>query len=573
LFSCKKNRGNLKAFRMRIFVVLPLLLAAFLAILFYKCYSSSNIAENILPSEFITVFPITDTGPNLPDVDYNYYYDIVVYGGTPSGLCAAIAASREGLNVAVLESSSHIGGMITGGLCSSDTGNLDTIGGLAKEFFNLVGTYYNNKGEPAYSFEPSMAEKAFCELITESGADVFYNKPLKENGGVQKTDTTITSITTMDECVFYAKVFIDCTYEGDLMAMSGVSYTLGREGTDKYSETLAGVRPFSYINNFIYSLSAYSPTSKELFPGILNEFSENIGQGDSKLPAYNFRLCITRNSENKVKFARPDNYDAFQYKLVLYWLYTLKASEGYRDLNIRDVFYLGSLPGRKVDANNAGPFSSDFIGYSWDYPEADYETREYIYNQHKEYLQGLLYFLANDKRVPMELRKDVRKWGLAADEFIDNSNWPYQLYIREGRRMIGDFVMTQEDLQTNCEKFDSIGLGSFPIDSHNVQRVVTTDGLVKNEGELLVPIEPYQLPYRIIVPKESEADNLLVTVCISASHVAYSSIRMEPQYMIMGQAAGLAAKLVIEQNCSVQKIDINALKALLESNGAVLSLP
>jgi len=223
--------------------------------------------------------------------------------------------------------------------------------------------------------------------------------------------------------------------------------------------------------------------------------------------------------------------------------------------------------------NSKGPFSSDYVGYSWEYPDADYETREEIIQGHKEYLQGLLYFLANDDRVPAELRSDVSSWGLAKDEYTDHDNWPYQLYIREARRMLGDFVMTQKDLQTDPEKYDSVGMASYNIDSHQVQRVATEDGFVKNEGELQVPVSPYQLPYRILLPKEEEAMNLLVPVCVSASHIAYSSIRMEPQFMILGQAAGVAAKLAIEEDCSVQEVDISELRDRLDRQGAVLELP
>lgn len=561
-FSFKDNGRNPKTVRRNAFNVLPILIAMLPAILFQGC--------NLLPE----VPADTSHTSSVAVLEYGkFYYDLVIYGGTPSGLCAAIAASREGLDVAIIEPSSHIGGIITGGLCSSDIGNQNVIGGLAKEFFVQIGTNYNDCGFPVYSFEPHKAEAAFVELAAKSDVNIFYNERLKENGGVQKIGDTITSVTTEAENVYFAEVFIDCTYEGDLMAMSGVSYTLGREGTDVYGETLAGIRPFIYINNFDYSVPAFDWNNNKLLPGVSTEIFGNIGQGDSKLPAYNYRLCITDVPENRVEFAKPDSFDASQYELLLIWLYTMWSSEGYRKLTIDDVLSIGRLPGEKVDVNNKGPFSSDFIGQSWDYPESSYKTREYICKQHQEYLQGFLYFLANDRRVPFALREDLGSYGLAADEFTDNGNWPYQLYVRESRRMTSDFVMTQHDLQTNREKNDSIGMGSYPIDSHHVQRVSTSEGVVKNEGEVLTWIDPYQLPYRIIVPKKNEAVNLLVPVCVSASHVAFSSLRMEPQYMIMGEAAGLAAKLAIEQNCSVQKINTAALRTMLEGNGAVLSLP
>lgn len=534
--------------------------------------AAASSAPEKTPAEETAAPEPTASPEPTPEV---YTYDVIVYGATPAGVMAATEASRAGLSAAILEPGRHLGGMISGGLGFSDIGNSGVIGGLAKEFYIRTGILYlyaGNEYKLQYYIEPHVAENVFSWFVEEAGVDVFFEHRLKETDGVQKSGTTIKSVTTEDQSVFYAKEFIDCSYEGDLMAMSGVSYTVGREGQSVYGETLAGVRPFVLTNNFYYHLSAYSMEG-ELMSLVSDEALAEIGSGDQKLPAYNFRLCLTDQTDNQVMFEKPDGYDPSEYELLLQWIYLLKGTEGNRDLTISDLFYMGNLLGGKTDANNSGPISSDYIGHSWDYPEADYETREKIIQGHKQYLQGMLYFLANDEEVPEELRADVGRWGLAADEFTDNDNWPYQLYIREARRMIGDFVLTQKDLQTEREKTDAVGMGSYTIDSHHIQRVITEEGYVMNEGEIQVLISPYQLPYEIITPQKAEADNLLVPVCVSASHVAYSSIRMEPQYMILGQAAGLAAKLAIEQNCPVQEIDTATMQSQLEQEGAILTVP
>ncbi len=571
------------------FCVVLIIVAIFAAVILGSGFLSPNPKDGLAEASYPTASAL-GAEPS-PRAAAFYEYDVVIYGGTPAGITAAMSASREGLKVAVLEPTKHIGGMITGGLGKTDIGNIGVVGGLTRDFFVQGSDYYYRNVSPyeqalspAFTIEPHAAEEIFLRDVNKAGVDVYYQCRLKESGGVQKSGATIQSITSENNLVFRGKVFIDCTYEGDLMAMSGVSYSIGREGRDQYGETLAGISSFPYNvgvrpnpykkdqNNFRYDLAAYRVNG-----GMLTGFSykdeADTGQGDKKLPAYNYRLCITDDPDNQVPFVRPANYDASQYELLVQWLLVLKQSQENRVLRMTDVFYLGALPGNKYDLNNSGPFSSDYIGHSWDYPEADYETRQEIAKQHQEYLQGLLFFLSNNLRVPIEIRTEVSKWGLAKDEYTDNGNWPYQLYVREARRMVGDFVMTQKDLVTETKKDDSIGMGSYWIDSHHVQRVFTENGLIKNEGEVQVAVDPYQLPYRILLPKETQADNLLVPVCVSASHIAYSSIRMEPQYMILGQAAGVAAELAIDQNCHVQDIDIHALQELLKDQGAILALP
>ncbi|MCX8130494.1 MAG: FAD-dependent oxidoreductase [Clostridia bacterium] len=497
-------------------------------------------------------------------------FDVVVYGGTASGVIAAVSAAREGLSVALLEPESHLGGMVSGGLGATDKGKDYLIGGLSREFFTRVGKYYQK--DISWYFEPHIAEKVFNDMVKEAGVQVYLHHRLKEKDGVKKAETKITEIHTENHTAFKADIFVDCTYEGDLMAKSGVSYTWGREGTSTYSESLAGVRPYTRTHNFKYKVSAYDK-QKMLFPEILDVQPGKIGSEDKKVQAYNYRLCLTNAASNRAPFPKPDKYDPGRYKLLIEWINVVKKSEKNRNISFKDVAWISPLPNSKGDLNNNGPFSTDYIGGSWDYPEADYKTRKDISNAHKNYIQGFLYFLANDSQVPKELRQDASKWGLAKDEFKDNNNWPYQLYIREAKRMTGEYVMTQNDIQKNLTKSDSVGMGSYNSDSHNVQRYATSTGHVLNEGDMQVKVNPYQIPYRVMLPKRSEVTNILVPVCFSASHVAYSTLRMEPQYMIMGHAAGIAARLAIDGNCSVQDIKISALQQKLIDQKAILKWP
>lgn len=519
-------------------------------------YKSENITLNQRPM-------------NVDYIDYPLFYDVVVYGGTASGIMAAVAASREGADVALIEQSGHLGGMVSGGLSYTDLGNIAVIGGLAKEFFVNAGEYYNKK--VSWYYEPQVAEKILKEMLNKEGVHVYYNSLLKENEGVEKDLAKIISIEMNNEDLFFAQVFIDSTYEGDLMAMSHVSYTLGREGNDKYDESFAGTLPPMGTNNFYYNLKAHDEKG-DLYEEISLELPGPGGRGDNKIQAYNYRLCITDNVDNQIPFTKPKNYNKERYELLGAWLNLMKEIK-HQNLKFSDIVFFGNLPDDKYDINNSGPFSTDYIGGSWEYPEANYERREEIKNDHKEYTQGMLYFILSDESVPAELREDVKEWGYAADEFVDNDYWPYQLYIREARRMIGDFVMTENDIRKEKTKDDSIGMGSYNIDSHNVHRYLTLDGFVQNEGELQIPVRPYEIPYRVMVPQISEADNLLVTVCVSASHIAYSSMRMEPQYMIMGEAAGIAAAMSIEKNTVVQNVNVSNLRLRLLKNGAILEMP
>ncbi len=507
---------------------------------------------------------------SLSEADGQGSFDVLVYGGTPAGIAAAITAAREGAHVLLIEPGSHVGGMITSGLCATDTGNSYCIGGISREFFERVGRHYGKT--ISWYMEPHVAEVVFSEMLKEAGVQVVFNERLREIEGVIKSGTRISTIVMENGHAYSAEVFIDCTYEGDLMAQSGVSYTIGRESSREYGESMAGVRPFTAAHNFNYKVSAYDE-SGQLLPEIYDGLKGEAGEADHKVQAYNYRICITDLASNKLPFPRPEDYDPSRYALLVRWLDVVKEAHKDRSLVVGDVLSLFALPNGKYDVNNSGPFSTDYIGGSWDYPDADYAVREEIINDHKTYMQGLLYFLANDPQVPEELRKDMSRWGLAADEFTDNGNWPYCLYIREARRMTGDYVMTQKDIQENIYKPDAIGMGSYNSDSHNVQRVVTPEGYVENEGDMQVAVKPYQIPYRVMLPKVSEATNLLVPVCVSASHVAYSTLRMEPQFMIMGQAAGTAAVIAVDSHLSVQDIDVELLQNKLRASGAILGLP
>ncbi len=516
-------------------------------------YISNNIQLHRLPFE-------------ANYVDFPLFYDIVIYGGTPSGITAAISASRQGMDVALIVQEAHIGGMVTGGLSNTDHGNTSVIGGIALEFFKNMGKHYNN--EIIWDFEPHVAEESFLELLKKEKIDIYYKKRLNQHNGVMKGDNNIISAEMEDGELFRGQIFIDSSYEGDLMAMANVSFTVGREPKDQYDEKFAGHLPSIARNGFYYPLKAFDENGN-LYNGISKGFSFVYGQGDNKVQAYNYRICITDQFENQIPFYKPNNYNPDNYKLLAAWINKLKENVN-RDLRFSDIVYLGKLPNNKYDVNHNGPFSTDLIGGSWEYPNADYKRREEIKDIHKEYIQGLLYFLSYDLSVPAELRADVNRWGYAADEFEDNLYWPYQLYIREGRRIVGDFVLTEFDVRKKNKKRDSIGMGSYSIDSHNIQRYVNQDGYVVNEGEIQLWVSPYEIPYRVLLPKESEAENLLVTVCVSASHVAYSSLRMEPQYMIMGEAAGIAASIAIEDTTTVQNIDYEKFENILLENGAIL---
>ena len=498
-------------------------------------------------------------------------FDLVVYGGTAGGVMTAVSGAREGLRVVLLEPRDHLGGMVSGGLSRTDVGRREVIGGMALEFYWRAGRLYEMHRylqDIAWLPEPKVAEAIFNGMVKEAGVDVRYRHRLREKTGVRKEGLRVTEITMENGNSFQGRVFADCTYEGDLMAQSGVSYTWGREGVSQYGENLAGVREKTPYHQFTVDIPARDENGK-LLPEISPDPPGEIGSPDRKVQAYNFRLILTDDPSNQVPFPKPPDYRPERYELLARMLKAMTAKNGTAP-RFNNVTGPGPIPNRKADFNNSGAFSTDYIGKNYDYPDGSYKRREEIWQDHENYVKGFFYFLANDPQVPTDLQKDVNRWGLAKDEFTDNGHFPNQLYIREARRMVGDFVVTQKDLQTELTKTDPIGMGSYNSDSHNIQRVVGPNGMVVNEGDVQVAVKPYQIPYRVMLPKRAEAANLLVPVCFSASHVAYSSLRMEPQYMIIGQAAGVAAAIAVKSSKPVQEIDVPALVARLREQGALM---
>jgi len=500
-------------------------------------------------------------------------YDVVVYGATSAGVFTAIAAGREHLRVALVEPGRHVGGMVTGGLSGSDIANPDVIGGLAREFFDRMGTYYNTAQyghSTAWNFEPHVAEAALNDMLRQAGVTVAFDEPiLLHQEGVRRGHHLEHFRTRTRD--WAAPIFVDGSYEGDLLTLAGVSSTMGRESQQQYGEDLAGVRPVTPLNQLPEGLQARGPDGK-LLAQISSEPLAAAGSGDGKVQSFNFRLILSSDPANQLPFTQPAGYDPAAYALF-HGLWPLLDKQLGHPAQLGDIFRIVPIPNRKADFNNSGGFSTDYLNQSWTYLKLDAAGRRRIFDEHRAYTQGMLYFLSHDASVPLNIRTELRGYGYARDEFVDTDHWPPQLYIREGRRMVGEIVLTERDLVTDRTKPDTIGMGSHNIDSHNVQRIVSREGYAWNEGDVEVHVQPYAIPYRVLLPKASEADNLLVPMCVSASHMAYSSLRMEPQYMILGQAAGEAAALAIRQHTSVQQVDVAALQHRLEDAGAILSYP
>ncbi len=518
-------------------------------------------------------------------------YDIVVYGGTSGAITAAVQAKRMGKSVAIVCPDIHLGGLSSGGLGWTDSGNKGVIGGLSREFYQRVYDHYQKseawkwqvreeygnqgQGTPAidgdartmWIFEPHVAENIFEDFVAEYDIPVFRDEWLDRENGVHKIDGRIKQITTLSGKSFAASMFIDATYEGDLMAAAGVSYHVGREANSVYGEEWNGVQvgTLHHQHWFWSDISPYvvpGDPSSGLLPRISADDPGVKGEGDHKLQAYCFRMCLSSNPDNRVPFPQPPGYDPKQYELLVRVF----------DTGRRDYFQkFDPIPNHKTDTNNHGPFSTDNIGMNYDYPDASYERRKEIINEHEIYQKGLMYFIANDPRIPSEIQSEMNRWGLAKDEFVDNGNWPHQIYVREARRMIGEYVMTEGDTMGKRDVPHSVGMGSYALDSHNTQRYVKPDGFVQNEGDIGVkPKQPYQISYGSLVSKADECENLLVPVCVSSSHIAFGSIRMEPVFMILGQSAATAACQAIDQNTSVQNIDREQLRSRLLADKQVL---
>jgi len=525
-------------------------------------------------------------------------YDVVVYGGTPGGLAAAIQASRMGKSTIVLEPEKWIGGMMTGGLGASDKGVYWTVGGLARDFFENVYTYYSNPAvwkretregylpkhgliyredmKCQWFFEPHVARAIFDEMLATAKVPVHVGEHLNRATGVAKEDGRITSITMLSGLKVKGRMFIDATYEGDLMAAAGVDFTVGRESNAQYGETINGLkeRAIASQNPFVVD----GDPKSGLLPRIAPKSPGEPGAASPYVQAYNFRLCLTDQEDNRVAFAKPENYNPLNYELLLRSILSRKNLDPQKG-NFTRV----PMPNLKTDTNNTGMISTDYIGGQFDWPTATYAEREKILAAHRSYQQGFFWFLQNDPRVPEAMRKEIGRWGLAKDEFTDNGNWPTQLYVREARRLVGDFVMTENYFAKKVKEGgkititpaaktidDPIAVGSYALDSHFVQ-MYAEDGKFHVEGGIGSGVMPYPISYRVLLPKEAQCKNLIVPVCVSVSHVAWCSIRMEAIFMEMGQAAGAAAALALDKNVTPQKLPYADLRKRLLADRAMLN--
>jgi FAD dependent oxidoreductase len=507
------------------------------------------------------------------DAQQKISVDICVYGASSGGVIAAYTAARLGKKVILVTPMKHVGGLSGGGLGNTDIGNKNAITGLSRNFYQRIGKRYGKTEQ--WIFEPHVAEDIFNDYIHEASVTVLYRQLLmkvikKENLIREIVTSSVDPKPNVRGYRILAKEYIDCSYEGDLMAVAGVSYTVGRENNQKYRESVNGVQLLDK-HQFPDGVDPYKeagvPQSGLLW-GISTGTLAEEGSGDHKIQAYNFRLCLTDSAENRLEIKRPAGYDSSRYELMLRVIQIKNPTsleEGILNINL--------MPGRKTDINNNGPFSTDMIGMNYDYPEGNAETRERIFMDHKKYTQGLLYFLGHDPRVPEHLRREMLRWGYPKDEFADNDHWSPQLYIRESRRMIGEYVMTEDNCTGKLKAEDGIGLAAYTMDSHNCERVVV-HGMVKNEGDVQVGgFPPYPVSYRSIVPRQSECINLFVPVCLSASHIAYGSIRMEPVFMVLGQSAAEAAVMAINLHLPVQKIPVEKLQKEIQDNPFVMHQP
>lgn len=546
--------------------------------------------------QILTIFLLTTIfyGCNISQKDENSFNaDVIIYGGTSGAITAAVEVVQSGKSVIVVSPDKHLGGLTAGGLGYTDTGNKSVIGGLSREFYHRVWLHYNdssawiwqkqneygNKGQGTVAmdgknrtmwiFEPHVAEQVFGDFVAENNITIYRDEWLNRENGVKMEEGKIVSFTTLSGKKFSGKIFIDATYEGDLMALSGTSYHVGRESTVTYNEQWNGVQT-GVLHHGHWFKSKISPykipgdPSSGVLPLISTDYPGEYGAGDNKIQAYCFRTCMTNHDENRLPFPKPENYDSTQYELLVRVF----------DTGRKDWFgKFDDIPNKKTDTNNHGSFSSDNIGMNYDYPEASYERRNEIIKEHENYQQGLLWFVANDPRVPEDIRTEMANWGLAKDEFSDNGNWPHQIYVREGRRMIGEYVTTENDVLLKREVPRPVGMGSYAMDSHNIQRYITPEGFVQNEGDIGVsPPAPYSISYGSLIPKKEECKNLLVPVCVSSSHIAFGSIRMEPVFMILGQSAATAACMAIEKNIAVQDVPYDELSVKLLDKNQVLTL-
>ena len=492
--------------------------------------------------------------------------DVLVFGGTAAGVSAACTARRLGKSVVVTEFGRHIGGLTSGGLGWTDIGNKAAIGGFARQFYQRLGKHYGRA--EAWWFEPSVAERELRALLEEAKVPVYFEARL---ASVKMDGKKIVEIAMENGDQFRAAMFIDCTYEGDLMAKAGVPYLVGREANERFGETLNGVRGETPKHQFVVPVDPYvkpGDPASGLLPFVQAEPLGTPGAGDRSVQTYNFRLCLTKNPANRKPIEPPPGYDPKRYELL--GRYCEGLTKGGVKATMNHFLKFDMVTPEKTDINNNGGFSTDFIGMNYDYANGDYATRAKIWTAHLEYLQGFLTFLATDPRVPPPVQAELKQWGLCRDEFQDTGGWPHQMYVREARRMLSEFVMTEKVCRHLETAEDAVGLGAYNMDSHNCRRIVR-DGLAHNEGDVQVGVQPYPISYRSIVPRQSDCENLLVPVCLSATHIAYGSIRMEPVFMILAQSAATAAGMAIDEKIPVQKIAYGKLRAQLEQDGQVLA--
>ena len=538
-------------------------------------------------------------------------HDLVIYGGTSAGIAAAVQAKRMGISAIVIEPTDRVGGLTTGGLGQTDIGNKQVIGGIAWDFYHDIRIHYqkpeswkwmeqpkgNFKGtgqtitsddeKTQWTFEPSAALKVYQDWIARDGLKIVYKQRLDRSGeskatdrgdgyhinkpgttakGVTVEDGRITAITMESGETYSGKMFIDATYEGDLLASAGITFTVGREGTAIFGESYNGNQPVLSTNHdlvngvdpYVKAGDKSSGLVKWIEPGNPGE----TGASDHRMQAYCFRMCLTDHPENRIPFVKPEGYDETWYELLF-----RNYEAGYNGV----PWINSGMPNKKTDTNNRDGVSTDFIGQNYEWPQGSYDLRDEIRDKHLQWQQGLMWSLANHPRVPENVRKEVSTWGMTKDEFTEGNGWQQQLYVREGRRMVSDLVMTQHHCQRREFAENSVGMGDYTMDSHNTQRYVTADGMVKNEGNIEKGgFPPYPIDYRSIVPKKGEIGNLLVPVSLSASHISFGSIRMEPVFMILGQSAATAAAHAISEGKPVQEIDQAKLKERLLADKQIL---
>jgi len=523
----------------------------------------------------------------ITPTDEHLSTDLCIYGATSAGVAAAVAGVRAGKQVVVLQPGKFIGGLTTGGLGETDHGRKHVIGGISREFYIACGKHYGKEEE--FKFEPHVASAVFDQMLKAHGVSVRLCQYLDK---VEKSAGRIVSITLLGGLRVSAKMFLDCSYEGDLMARAGVDYTVGRESNETYGETLNGIQ-VKLTHQFSHPVDPFvtpGDASSGLLKGIVNEdLSKKQGQGDQRVQAYCFRMCMTDDPALRVAWEKPDGFDATDHELAARWFAGEKdtyndqlSSDSTTPRNVPRKFdiFPNKTPGgfRKTDTNNHGPVSSDFIGMNHEWPDAYYETRETLFQSHVTYQKGYYWFIANSERVPHRYREAYQSWGLPSDEFKQTAHWPHQLYVREARRMIGQYVITEQDCRGTRQTTDGIGMGSYGMDSHNCSRFVMNDPTtgkprVMNDGDVQVHgFPPYAIPFRTITPKPAQCTNLLVPVCLSSSHIAYGSARMEPVFMVLGQSAAIAACMAIDAGTTVQDINVNTLRDKLLSLGQILSV-